>query len=229
MVIAAATAYVCIAVGVSTLGRSLWITLFAPGALLLTGYWLSGFFYRDPQAWLEQWLLGIDQRLGAPRWMASFPRLLGELLELSYGLVYVVVAGGAFYAATRGVDAVSGYWTLVLTSTLACYAPLPWLRSRPPRVIERHAVPSVATATGVRRWNHLVLEKASVQANTLPSGHVAGAVAAALAVGAFDAAVGGGFLMMAGLIAVASIAGRYHYVVDCGAGAAVAALFSALM
>ena len=60
-----------------------------------------------------------------------------------------------------------------------------------------------------------------MQANTLPSGHVSGAVAAALGVMPIDAALGGLLLVVAGLIAVAAVAGRYHYAVDCVAGVAV--------
>jgi hypothetical protein len=236
---AASLAYALAAIGAGTLVENFWINLFVPGALLLIGYWLCGLYFRAPQAWLEQWLLRIDHRCGAERWMSALPRPIAELLELSYALDYVVVGGGAIYAATFGLDAVTSYWALVLTAELASFAPLPWLRSRPPRAIE--AVPGTrslqfAPKRGrsgrppyLRRLNTAILDNASVQANTLPSGHVSGAVAAALAIWTFDPAVGTGLLGMAGAIAIAAIAGRYHYVVDCVAGAAVAAAFSSLM
>jgi hypothetical protein len=54
-------------------------------------------------------------------------------------------------------------------------------------------------------------------------------VAAAFGVWAVDPAVGAGMMLMAGLIAIAAIAGRYHYVVDCAAGAMVAAAFWSLI
>ena len=76
--------------------------------------------------------------------------------------------------------------------------------------------PSVA-----RRLNTAILDNASIQANTLPSGHVSGAVAAALGVMPLDAGLGWALMVVAGLIAIAAIAGRYHYLVDCVAGAAV--------
>jgi hypothetical protein len=44
-----------------------------------------------------------------------------------------------------------------------------------------------------------------------------------------DAVVGSWLMGAAGLIALAAIAGRYHYVVDCVAGAAVALALSSLM
>lgn len=222
----ATVAYGLAAVALGSLGELLWVALAAPGALLLSGYWLSGFFFRDPQPWLERWLLRIDRSLGAERWMARLPRPVQECLEVCYAADYVVVGGGAIYAATYGVREVTAYWALVLAAELASYAPLPWLRSRPPRSVEE---PGSAEGPYLRRLNTLILDNASVQANTLPSGHVSGAVAAALGVWTFDPVTGAGLMVMAGLIAVAAVAGRYHYVVDCVAGAIVAAALFSLM
>lgn len=221
----AALAYALIAVGSGTLASSLWVNLIVPGALLLTGYWLSGFFFRDPQPWLEAWLVRLDRVVAADRWMNRLPRVAAELLELTYTAVHVVVGGGAIYAATFGTEAVAHYWSLVLTSALASYAPLPWLRSRPPRALESVGVPGLY----MRRLNTMILDSASVHANTLPSGHVSGAVAAALGVMAVNPVAGWGGIVLAGLIAIAAIAGRYHYAVDCAAGAAVALAFWSLM
>jgi hypothetical protein len=46
---------------------------------------------------------------------------------------------------------------------------------------------------------------------------------------AVDAVVGSWMMVLAGLIAIAAVAGRYHYVVDCVAGAALALALSSLM
>jgi hypothetical protein len=235
--LAAVLAYGTVAIGAGTLGSLFWVHLLVPGALLLAGYWLSGFFFRDPQPWLESWLLRVDRAAAAPEWMARMPRLAAEFLELSYVTVYAVVGGGAIYAAAFGVETLAHYWTLVLASELASYAPLPWLRSRPPRAIEslessghaRWAFSHPEAAPYMRRLNTAILDRASVQANTLPSGHVAGAVAAALGVLAVNPVVGWSLMVMAGVIAIAAIAGRYHYVVDCVAGAAVALAFWSVM
>jgi membrane-associated phospholipid phosphatase len=80
-----------------------------------------------------------------------------------------------------------------------------------------------------RRLNTAILNNASIQANTLPSGHVSGAVAAALGVMPVAPAVGLWLMAIAGLIAVAAIAGRYHYAVDCVAGLAVSLVVWSLM
>jgi membrane-associated phospholipid phosphatase len=61
-----------------------------------------------------------------------------------------------------------------------------------------------------------------VQANTIPSGHVAGAVAAGLAVISVSATAGWVLLGLALMIAVSAVVGRYHYAVDCVLGALVA-------
>ena len=229
--VAVTAAYACVALGAGSVASgNLWVNLLVPGGLLLTGYWLSGFFFRDPQGWLERWLMAVDRAVGAERWMGRLPRVLQEILELAYALDYVVIGGGAIYAATVGTDVVGADWSLVLAAELASFALLPWLRSRPPRVTEPPgALPGDSRKLIMRRLNVAILDNASVQANTLPSGHVSGAVAAALAVATFDPGTGMLLMGMAGLIAVAAIAGRYHYVVDCVSGAAVAAALSSLM
>jgi len=214
-----ALAYALVGFGAASL-TNFWAGLFVPAGLLLAGYWLSGMFFRAPQAWLEQWLLDSDRAIGADRWLERAPRYLGELLEASYAADYVVIGGGAIFAATAGLDALTYYWSLVLTSELACYVMLPWLRSRPPRALEGDR--GAAVRPSLRRLNAAILDCASVQANTIPSGHVAGAMAAALGVMPIAASVGWGLMVVAGLIAVAAAAGRYHYFVDCAAGAAVA-------
>jgi membrane-associated phospholipid phosphatase len=76
----------------------------------------------------------------------------------------------------------------------------------------------------LRRLNSAILDSASVQANTLPSGHVAGALAAALALGAIAPVAGTVFAVLSLLIALSAALCRYHYVVDCVSGAAVAIL-----
>jgi hypothetical protein len=227
--VAASAAYALVGLGLGTLAGSFWINLLAPGGLLLTGYWLSGFFSADPQPWLEQWLLAIDRRVRAERWMHAMPRAVAEVLEGIYAADYAVIGGGAIYAATAGTDAVAHYWSLVLAAELASFAAMPWLRSRPPRAIEREHDQKLRRlqprAPCLRRLNTAILDHASVQANTLPSGHVSGAVGAAFGVMAFDPVTGSALMIAASLIGVAAVAGRYHYVVDCVAAAVVAIAF----
>ena len=222
----ACLSYALLAFGIATID-SFWIQLIVPGGLLLVGYWLSGFFVRDPQPWLEGFLLQSDrvvfERLGADRLLRRAPHWTLELLEASYAADYVIVGGGAVLTALIDRSSVTAYWSIVLTAELACYAALPWLRSRPPRAIEGPAVIELRRPA-LRRLNTAILDNASVQANTLPSGHVAGALAAALALSALEPAIGGGFAVLAILVGLAAAFCRYHYVVDCVSGAAVAVL-----
>ena len=58
--------------------------------------------------------------------------------------------------------------------------------------------------------------------NTFPSGHAAGSLAVAFAVIGTLPWTGALLLVLAAAICVACVVGRYHYVVDVVAGAAVA-------
>ncbi len=220
-----ALAYGLTALAVGSLPLSPSTELVAPAAFLLTGYWLSGLFFTTPQPGVERALLRLDRavfdQLDVDRRLCRAPRWWHEALELAYVSVHVAVAVGALVAAWHGVDAVRRFWDLVLTAELMCYAALPWLRTRPPRALEGPGA-MARRAPRLRSINASILDRASVQANTLPSGHVAGAVAAGLGVIAISPVIGGVLLALAGLIGVAAVIGRYHYVVDSVTGAIVA-------
>jgi hypothetical protein len=197
-----------------------------PALQILIGYWLSGAFFVRPmphiEARLAAWDILLFQRLGGASLVRHAPRWLLEYLELAYLTVYVVVPFGFgvvyCFAPERPVDP---YWTIVLVSELACYGTLPWVQTRPPRALDQEMAIEWRPAF-VRRLNVLVLRRGSVQANTIPSGHAAGACATALAAGTF---VPGSFLplgVLAASITIASVVGRYHYAADAVLGALVA-------
>ena len=108
----------------------------------------------------------------------------------------------------------------MLLAEFTCYGMLPWIQTRPPRVLE--ATVATATPPTIRRVNLGVLGCASIGANTVPSGHAAGALATALAVATTMPAAGAIFLVLAGSITVATVIGRYHYLVDSVLGVIVA-------
>ena len=58
--------------------------------------------------------------------------------------------------------------------------------------------------------------------NTIPSGHAAGAVAVAITLGWLHSPLAPVFGLVALAICIATVVGRYHFVVDTVAGAAVA-------
>jgi membrane-associated phospholipid phosphatase len=101
---------------------------------------------------------------------------------------------------------------------------LPWVQTRPPRAIAGVPPPEEVPdlRRRLRRLNLAILRCSSNQVNTIPSGHVAAALAVSLMVLATDPVLGLAFLTLALAIAVATVVGRYHYTVDSLAGAAVA-------
>src|SRR5262249_18305888 len=113
------------------------------------------------------------------------------------------------------------FWTIVLLAEFTCYGMLPWIQTRPPRALEATDTRASAGAL-MRRLNLTVMNHASIQVNTVPSGHAAGAMAAALAVASTMPAAGAVLLILAVSIAVATVLGRYHYIVDSVLGVLVA-------
>lgn len=203
-----------------------------PAVQILIGYWLSGVFFERPMLGVEAWLARSDawlfDRLGA-RWVAERgPRLLLESLELAYLLVYLVVPAGfaVAYFAVPSAD-VDRYWTIVLLAELVCYGMLPWVQTRPPRALGDHMMIDTRRLA-IRALNVRILASGSIQVNTLPSGHAAGAVATALAVGALLPEAGLAFLVIALGIVVGSVIGRYHYAADSVLGIGVALAASTL-
>jgi membrane-associated phospholipid phosphatase len=197
--------------------------------LLLAGYRLSGLFFVAPMTSVEARLLAVDRRMfAAMKWTRQL-RLQGAgchaALELAYLSVYAMVPLGALALAVSGAsNQMATYWTVVLAACFTSYAMLPWLQTRPPRAIA--GVPPTEEVSdlrrGLRRLNLAILRCSSNQVNTIPSGHVAAALAVSLMVLATDPVLGLAFLTLAVAIAVATVVGRYHYTVDSLAGAAVA-------
>lgn len=196
-----------------------------PALVLLCGYWLSGKFFVAPMAGLERWLIAVDRQVihetGVMRWYENAPRVVHHYFELAYLCVYIVVPAGALTLLSGGrQDAIGTYWVVVLAAEFASYGMLPWLQSRPPRSIEpAHPVSSSGI---VRRLSLKVLGAGSIGVNTIPSGHAAGSVAVALAVGSAMPRAGAVYMLLAVSITFATVLGRYHYVVDSVLGVLVA-------
>jgi membrane-associated phospholipid phosphatase len=195
-------------------GRRRLVTLAAAADLALV-WWLSGvttsagLIARDwlpaLQILIGYWLSGaffLRPMTAVEAWLAKWDRTLFDAL-------------GARHVAERGPRLLLEYFEL------ACYAMLPWIQTRPPRALGLHAAVE-DRRLAVRRLNALVLGLGSIQVNTFPSGHAAGAFATAFAVGLFVPAAQPVFLVLAASITIASVVGRYHYAADSIAGVAVA-------
>jgi hypothetical protein len=221
--LALAVAWPHIETGPAPLAVVAWVAV--PGLFVLATYRVSGAFFLTPNLALERWLLQVDAtaliHTGLLRAYSS-AKAMRTTIELLYLLVYAMVPAGAAVLAIAGqADWLPRYWTVVFAAELTCYATLPWLQTRPPRSIE--AAPATASVDALRRLNLVVLERGSIQVNTLPSAHAAGAVALALVMVDALPVVGCAFLAIAIGITVATVLGRYHYLVDAVLGVAVAA------
>ena len=81
----------------------------------------------------------------------------------------------------------------------------------------------------MRRMNRLQVNSVSIGVNTFPSGHVAGALATAIAVSEVLPAFAPWLLIVVAAIAIAAVLGRYHYFVDAVAGTSLTLLAWALV
>jgi membrane-associated phospholipid phosphatase len=159
----------------------------------------------------ERWLVRSDEVLrgiahALPRWFAYIVEVgyltCFPLIPISFAVVWI--AGSP--------EDVARFWMAVLLAGYGCYITLPWLVSRPPRLLE--GAPASADPSSVSRANVFVLGRVSHQLNTFPSGHVAVTMAAAFAAGAVAPVAGLVLGMFATGVALGAVAGRYHYVID---------------
>ncbi len=191
-----------------------------PALGLALGYWLPRALYPGPNRRQEALLARAD------RWLARWGPLarvhvrprLRSWLELAYLLAYPMVPAGALVAARAGGTAAGDrYWSVVLCAVFPCYGMLPWVATRTPRALE-----GVAPRSGMAWINHRVLGLVSHGQNTVPSGHAAAAVAAALALTATSVPMAAAFAVLAIGVTAGSVLGRYHFAADAAAGVAVA-------
>jgi membrane-associated phospholipid phosphatase len=95
---------------------------------------------------------------------------------------------------------------------------LPWVQTRPPRRLE----PGPPWRSSLRFFNVRLLGETSIGANTVPSGHAAEAVAAALLVSDAPWPVAASMWLAALAVSAGAVLGRYHFAFDAVAGWAVA-------
>jgi membrane-associated phospholipid phosphatase len=177
---------------------------------------------------LETSWVAWDQTLmrgGGRAVIEAFGPALPSILEISYGLVYTLAPFGvAMLYVYRRRERVDQFLFIFSLGVLLCYAQFPYWPSDPPRVLfPGQDLPSYDTI--FRRFNLWMLGNYGIHTSVFPSAHVAGAFAVAF--GAWRTLpehkwVSRFLLAMAILIAVATVYGRYHYLIDAVAGLAVA-------
>jgi hypothetical protein len=209
---------------VSTFGPAVQLVRdWAPGVYMLAGYWLPGRLVSPPNLHVELYLAEIDRRVLGCGMRVRLPPVVRGYLEAAYLVCYplIPVSLGIAYAAAAVSDrgrVADTFWTVVLLAVYPCYGTLPWLHTRPPRSVPRDPCEGLVADGWLRRLNCHVLQSASVGANTFPSAHVASAVGAALAVWSEVPVAGMAVGLLALSIAVASVLGRYHYLLDAVLG-----------
>jgi membrane-associated phospholipid phosphatase len=203
-----------------------------PCVLIVLAYRESGLFIQpDATHHLDHLFIVWDRALLGSAWFQSLVAFgspwLGRFMELAYLLVYPFIPLGCaavYFAKRKSASerpaAIDRYWTAVLLAVLVSYALFPFFPLTPPRVLF-HDFPGGTADSVLRQLNSWVLGRYSVQACIFPSGHVAGAVATALAVRAERPRLGIVFVFAAAMIAASTFYGRYHYGADAAAGALV--------
>jgi membrane-associated phospholipid phosphatase len=172
-----------------------------------------------PGTWFEDWLVASD--LGWRSYVTALPTWLSHVCELAYLLCYPLVPASFLFVWVGGDAAhVTRFWLAVLGAGFGCYGLLPWLVSRPPRLVAGETI----RARGIARANVIVLDRLSHRLNTFPSGHVAVSVASAASVWPVSPAAGTAIGVLALGVAIGAVSGRYHYVIDVVAGAVVGLL-----
>ena len=193
-----------------------------PLVIILAAYYLSGALVAQPSRSIEAWLMTWDRKLlrDPARAFVTWPAWLLTALDVVYLGTFLTVPAGLLALSLAGQMALADhYWTIVMGSLLVCYAGTAIVHTRPPRFLER------TRERAERRMQHVALqamENFSIGINTIPSGHVAAPLAVGLALIHALPMIGAAFLLLAIVITVACISGRYHFIVDCALGAAVA-------
>jgi membrane-associated phospholipid phosphatase len=191
-----------------------------PAPVILLAYYATGAFFVEPSARAESWLRHLDDRWIKRESLERIPRAATVYLDLVYNGCFVLIPAGFAVLAWTGRAAQSDrYWTLVSAAEFASFSTLPWFQARPPWAVEGSRP---IDRTAMRRFSLSWVNHTSIRATTFPSGHVSASLAAAFALIGSMPVVGVVFLVLAVSISVACVTGRYHYVVDVVAGAALA-------
>jgi membrane-associated phospholipid phosphatase len=203
-----------------------------PTALVLGAYWQLDWF-RSPHRMvdLEKMFLRLDEtilnEMGLHRAIESMGTVIPSLLEIAYTLLYAIppLSIAALYLY-RKRDRVDRFLFPFLLGTFCAYALLPHFPTESPRFeFSGQDLPSYSTVW--RRLNEWILGRGDIATSVFPSGHVTAAFSAAFSMMRTlpeKPALGRVLLLMAILIAIATVYGRYHYAADAIAGVAISIL-----
>jgi membrane-associated phospholipid phosphatase len=198
-----------------------------PLALVPVAYWQMDFIRRpgSAAAFAQRWL-PVDAWLFRHTHPQSWGGTASAALETAYVLTYAIpiAAVAILYVAGRR-DRVDSFHQVFFSGTLVAYALLPFFPSASPRFVDPAGWQPPMNA--MRHFNIWLLDHADIQSSVFPSGHVAAAFSATF--GLFTALperkrIAGAMLVLALLIAAATVYGRYHYAVDVLASLAISVI-----
>jgi membrane-associated phospholipid phosphatase len=176
--------------------------------------------YALEQRWI-QWDRRFLNRWRVKAAIESCGALFPMILELSYAVVYAMPVFGllALYMYGRGEYSDHFLWHFFM-ATLPAYALFPYFPSEPPRtVFPADNLPR--TTVVFRRFNLWMLGRTGIHTSVFPSAHVSSAFGVAFAMLEIlpdHKEIGFALLALASSIALATVYGRYHYLVDAVAG-----------
>lgn len=197
-----------------------------PVPLMLLCYRQMGWFapaqhtYALEHSW-ELWDKTLLHNLGLKPAIESLGPVLPSILEVAYLLVYTIPSFAlAMLYVYRHRERADRFLYQFLLGILIAYAVFPCFPSEPPRtVFPGQDLPAYLTV--FRKLNLWLLGGYGIHMSVFPSAHVSGAFS-----GAFGMIrllperpwVGRFLLVLAILIATATVYGRYHYAADALAG-----------
>ena len=208
-----------------------------PAGLVLVAYWSIDWVATPPAGHqLEYTLIRWDRTLlnnwGLRAAIEYFGPLLPSIFDLAYLLLYAVppLAIASFYFR-RERERIDEFLCPFLLGTLITYALLPHFPSDPPRLVfAGQDLPTVETT--FRRLNLWILDHWDIHSSVFPSGHVAVGFSAAFAMrlaAPRNHGITRTLLVLAVLVWINTIYGRYHYAADGLAGIAVSVVAISLL
>jgi membrane-associated phospholipid phosphatase len=198
-----------------------------PLALVPVAYWQMDFIRRpgSAAAFAQRWL-PVDAWLFRHTHPQSWGGTASAALETAYVLTYAIpLAAVAILYVVGRRDRVDSFHQVFFSGTLLAYALLPFFPSASPRFVDPAGWQPPMNV--MRHFNIWLLDHADIQSSVFPSGHVAAAFSATF--GLFTALperkrIAGAMLVLALLIAAATVYGRYHYAVDVVASLAISVI-----
>jgi membrane-associated phospholipid phosphatase len=195
-----------------------------PVLLVPVAYWQMDFLRRPDEAinFARRWL-PVDAWFFRHTHPDAWGSGASIVLEIAYALTYAIPpAAVAILYGAHARDRVDRFHRVFFAGTLAAYALLPFFPSASPRLVDPAGWQPPMNV--VRHFNIWLLDHLDIHSSVFPSGHVAASFAAAfglLAALPEKKRIGVPMLVLALLIAAATVYGRYHYAVDVAASVAI--------